>query len=286
MIGLIRGKLGGFMSERNLTEYLASTGTPEFEKLKQREEMIAEQVRRLTQPTDESAKAKTVKPPSEFTARHKITNLFSQFTDEFTKSARNNGVELHWIGVGTWKTPPEIDIVSEKHLEAWKLSQDNMKAGSPDIMSKAESEAILGKMAALIQDVPIEAYQDIVGAKKQFNKKSMVRRQDRRPKDIDFDDDDVLLDDDEMVEMLSENLMISDLTKRFNDRITAAAEQKSSAQDSNQRDGMRALLLEYRKELLEAVQFMKAKDETVPPIIEEAIKYINSQMGFKHWAGS
>jgi len=37
MIGLIRGRLGGFMSERNLTEYLASTGTPEFEKLKQRE---------------------------------------------------------------------------------------------------------------------------------------------------------------------------------------------------------------------------------------------------------
>jgi len=288
MIGLIRGRLGGFMSERNLTEYLASTGTPEFEKLKQREEMIAEQVRRLTQPTDEAAKTKTVKPPPEFTARYKITNLFSQFTEEFTKSARNNGVELHWIGVGTWKTPPEIDIVSEKHLEAWKLSQDNMKTGSQEAMNKAEGEAILGKMASLIQSVPIEAYQDIVGSsKKQFGKKQIVRKQDHKSKDRDFDDE-PLFDDDDTIELLSQNLMISDLTKRFNDRISAAAEQKlkDSERDADHRDGMRALLLEYRKELLEAVQFMKAKDETVPPIIEEAIKYINAQMGFRHWAGS
>lgn len=287
MIGLIRGRLGGFMSERNLTEYLASTGAPEFEKLKQREEMIAEQVRRLTQPTDESANAKAVKGPPSFTPRHKITNLFSQFTEEFTKSARNNGVELQWIGVGTWKTPPEIDIVSEKHLEAWKLSQENMKSGSPDAMNQAENNAILEKMVSLIQDVPIDAYQEIIGERKQFNKKSQSKKHDRRMKELSFDDD-VLFDDDDTIELLGQNLMISDLTKHFNDRIEAATEQKLKEIEGGQdnRDGKRALLLEYRKELLEAVQFMKAKNETVPPVIEEAIKYINAQMGFKHWAGS
>lgn len=293
MIGLIRGKLGGFMSERNLTEYLASTGAPEFEKLKQSEESIAAQVRRLTKPTEE-AEAKTIKPPPSFTPRHKITDLFSQFTDEFTKSARNNGVELHWIGVGTWKTPPEIDIVSEKHLEAWQLSQDNMKAGSAETMNKAESEAVLGKMAALIQDVPIEAYQDIIDSKRQNNrwqpsKKQNNKRQSSKrhnqPKDTDFDDDDILFDDNEVVEILGDNLMISDITKRFNDRITAITEYQKT-NDPEQRDEMRALLSEYRKTLMEAVQFMKAKDENVPPSIEEAIKYIDAQMGFKHWAGS
>src|SRR5258706_10055060 len=287
MIGLIRGRLGGFMSERNLTEYLASTGAPEFEKLKQREEMIAEQVRRLTQPTDEASSAKAVKGPPSFTPRHKITNLFSQFTEEFTKSARNNGVELQWIGVCTWKTPPEIDIVSEKHLEAWKQSQENMKNGSPDAMNQAEGNAILEKMISLIQDVPIDAYQEIIGERKQFNKKSQSKKHDRRTKDLLFDDD-VLFDDDDTIKLLGQNLMISDLTKRFNDRIEAATEQKLKELGGGQdnRDGKRALLLEYRKELLEAVQFMKAKNETVPPVIEEAIKYINAQMGFKHWAGS
>jgi hypothetical protein len=288
MVGLIRGKLGGFMSERNLTEYLANIGTPEFEKLKQREEMIAEQVHRLSPPTDESSKIKTVKPPSKFTPRYQITNLFSQFTNEFTKRARDNGVELHWIGVGTWKIPPEIDIVSEKHLEAWQISQENMKTGNQEAMNKAESEAILGKMAALIQDVPIEAYHDIVGVKKQYtNRKTQTRKQEHKLKDSDFDID-ILFDEDELQELLGEGLKVSDLTRRLNNRILAAAEQayKDSDKDTDHRDGMRLLLLEYRKELLEAVQFMKAKDETVPPIIEEAIKYINTQMGFKHWAGS
>ena len=41
MIGLIRGKLGGFMAERNLTVYLASIGMPEFEKAK---ELIEQQI--------------------------------------------------------------------------------------------------------------------------------------------------------------------------------------------------------------------------------------------------
>lgn len=294
MIGLIRGRLGGFMNERNLTEYLASTGTPEFEKLKQREDTIAEQVRRLTQPTDESASPKPLKPPPAFTARYKITNLFSQFTEEFTKSARNNGVELHWIGVGTWKTPPEIAIVSDKHLEAWKLSQDNMKAGSQEAMNKAESDAILGKMVYLIQKTPIEAYQEISGSgsRKQYNnnKKTQPRKKDhRKSADDDYDYDDALLfDDEETLEMLGQDLMLSDLTKRFNDKITSIVDQKSKGayNDSDHRSEMRALLLEYRKELTEAVQFMNAKGETVPPVIEEAIKYINAQMGFKHWAGS
>jgi len=292
MTGLIRGRLSGFMNERNLTEYLASAGTPEFDKLKQREDTIAEQVRRLTQPTDESASPKAAKSPPAFTARYKITNLFSQFTEEFTKSARNNGVELHWIGVGTWKTPPEIEIVSEKHLEAWKLSQDNIKAGGAEAMNKAEGDAILGKMVSLIQKTPIEAYQNIGGSRKSFNtnnKKSQSKKADYffRSKD-DESDDEMLFDDDDTLEMLSQNSSLSDLTKRFNNKIIEVADQKSksSEHDSDHRDGMRALLLEYRKELTEAVQFMNAKGEIVPAVIEEAIKYINAQMGFKHWAGS
>jgi len=286
MIGLIRGQLSGFMSERKLTEYLASIGLPELEKLKQREEMIAEQVRELTQPSDDSSKPKAPKAPPNFTPRHKITNLFSEFAYEFTKSARNNGVELQWIGVGTWKTPLDDDIVTENHLAAWKLSQENMGSGSPDAFTKVENEAILKKMEALIRSVPINAYHEIIGMKRQFNKKSFSRRPDHKPKEREADD--LIFNDDDMLELLSENLMLTELTKRFNDQISKVAEQKSkdSEKDSDLRDGMRSLLLEYRNQLLEAVQFMKAKDEAVPPVIEEAVRYINKQMGFTHWAGS
>ena len=122
MIGLIRGMLGGFMSDRELTEYLASIGMPEFVSAKEREDRIAEQLRHLTQQADDENKAGSADPTIKFMPRYQITNLFSEFAEGFTKSAQSNGVELYWIGVGTWKTPPGIDIVSEKHFEAWQLS--------------------------------------------------------------------------------------------------------------------------------------------------------------------
>lgn len=160
MIGLIRGKLGGFMSERNLTEYLASIGQPEFEKARQREEVITQQERQITPPTEEQPKGKEIKPPPEFTPRYKITNLFTQFAEDFTKTSRDRGVELHWIGVGTWKT--HLDMVPEKHLDAWKLSRENLGKGSEDAYKKFESETILNKTMHQIQEVPVASYNNKV----------------------------------------------------------------------------------------------------------------------------
>jgi len=284
LIGLIRGRLGAFMSERNLTEYLASVGLPELEKAKEREELIAEQVRRLTQP-DEEAKVKAPEVPK-FSPRHQVTSLFSQFAADFTKSARDRGVELHWIGVGTWRTPPEIDIVSAKHLEAWKLSQENMKNGSKEAMNKAENQATLEKMEALIRSVPIEAYHDLVdGPKRPFFKKQQSKKFDSKQKDRDYDpEDDLVFDDQDTLDLLSGNYALTDLTRRVNERINEAAEQRfrNFGKDTDLRITMRKLLLEYRKQLIEAVQFMKAKSEPVPAVIEEAVAYIDRQLGI-HW---
>lgn len=159
MIGLIRGKLGGFMNEYNLTAYLASIGMPEFEKAKQEEEKIAQETQSLSSLTsDAPAKGKEVKPPAEFMSRYQVKkNLFDQFADEFTKSTRERGVELHWIGVGTWKTP--VEVVPEKHLEAWKLSRENLGKGSEGAMRKLIDETIILETMILIQDVPVGAYQ-------------------------------------------------------------------------------------------------------------------------------
>src|SRR5829696_4508172 len=159
MLGLIRGKLGSFMNERNLSVYLASIGVPELEKAKLREEVIAEQVQKLIQQTEDVNNKKDAKKPPEFTSRAQISSLFSQFAQDFTRSTRNNGVQLQWIGVGTWKT--SVEIVPEKHLEAWKLSQDNLKNGRPEALNKVEIEALLKKMESLIKSVPLEAYEEI-----------------------------------------------------------------------------------------------------------------------------
>lgn len=156
MISLIRGELSAFMSRHKLTSYLASIGMPELEKLQQREQKLFEEVQKIVPPEQDFSTSREPKNLPEFQPRHKISNLFTEFAQEFTKKAHSNGVELHWIGVGTWKTP--VESVLEKHLEAWKLSNDNLYRESSDVLGRLETEAILEKTIALIQDVPIAAH--------------------------------------------------------------------------------------------------------------------------------
>lgn len=277
MIGLIRGRLSRFMSEHNLTVYLASTGMPEFEKVKQREGTIAEQVQQLTQSVDEPEQSKEVKPPPDFKPRYVVTDLFSQFAEEFTKSARNSGVELHWIGVGTWRTPPEISIVPEKHLEAWRMSQDNARTGSNIALSEKEGEAIIRKMETLIQSVPLDAYHEIVGSAKHPKKSN--KKEEYRTREHEETNEDLILTDEELRQ---EN--VTEAWKMI--ALSEIIKERKGSSSVEHREAMKSLLLEYRKQFLEAIDFMKAKNEAVPPNIEEAVKHINSVLGYKHWAGS
>lgn len=285
MISLIRARLGGFMAERNLAEYLAGIGRPEIEKSKAREEMIANDVRRLAQPPEEG-NGKEPKAPPEFTPRYKITSLFSQFAEEFTRDSRNRGVILHWIGVGTWKSALEEDVVTEKHLEAWQTSQENARKGSPEALKKAENEAMLEKMETLIRGVPIEAYQEITGEKKHFGKKPS-KKSTFKSKDDEIDDEGLISEEELLKLFTGGTLSISEIAKHINERVEVEAERlfRTSEKGSDKRAEIRKLLSDYRTQLIEAVQIMTAKNEPVPESIREAIKYINQQMGFKHWAG-
>jgi hypothetical protein len=210
MIGLIRNELGTFMSRYKLTTYLAGIGVPEIEKLRQREDVIVEQVQKLTREQDFLLNSEQKNLP-EFQTRSKITNLFTQFADEFTRKAKSSGVELHWIGVGTWKTP--VEIVPERHLEAWKLSNENLYRESAEVLGALEKEAIMQKTVFLIQDVPVAAYME------------------------------------------------------------------ARNEDTEHRKAMRALLLAYHQQLIEAAEFMRAKGEAVPPNIDDAIAHINNMFG-------
>lgn len=164
MVSLIRGKLSGFMNEHKLTEYLASIGQPELEKAEREEKEIAEQAKSLASSiAEEPAREANKKSPDskkqdEFVSRYTVRkSLFDLFTEEFLKTTRERGVELHWIGVGTWKTP--VEVVPEKHLEAWKLSRENLAKGSDGAIRKLTDETMIHETITLIQEVPVEAYQ-------------------------------------------------------------------------------------------------------------------------------
>lgn len=158
---LIRGELGKFMSEHNLTDYLASIGMPEFEKVLQEDNDIANEAKSLASSgIDDQPKRRERKRPPEFHPRHKVKSLFNQFKDEFSKNAHDRGVVLYWIGVGTWKT--DVDIVPEKHLEAWKISRENMSKGNKNAINALINETFIDEFTELIREVPVGAYHSAI----------------------------------------------------------------------------------------------------------------------------
>jgi hypothetical protein len=160
---LIRGELGKFMSQYKLNRYLASFGTPEYEEALRREGEI-DQISRSVADPDDPAKPQVVFKPPEFESRPKITDLFTEFTNAFPQNAKGRGVELYWIGVGTWKPPHEI--VPVQHLEAWRLSRENLAKGSPGAIKALEQEKKIQEKIRLIQTVPLAAFQEDVSSGK------------------------------------------------------------------------------------------------------------------------
>ncbi|HLO18309.1 MAG TPA: hypothetical protein VK206_25985 [Anaerolineales bacterium] len=159
MLGLVRGELNRFMSEKKLTEYLASISNREAAKAQEQENKIWEEARSVLEPLEDVEPAKSPQPLPKFTERRDITDLFDEFTKKFTEKfideARGKGIELHWIGIGTWDVP--VELVAEKHLEAWKMSREN--EGLDKEMDKVKAAARTQKILTMIQDVPLAVYE-------------------------------------------------------------------------------------------------------------------------------
>jgi hypothetical protein len=161
MAGLIRGKLGGFMSDHKLAEYLASFGQPEVDRLNQGEAETVDAIKALTSPADaDLPEARKLQVRPSFTSRDQIKfDLFDPFAAEFTKAQADRGVELYWIGTGTWMVPteivPESKVIPPQFIEAWKTSHENLEKGSGISTGQYEKEATMQKLVSLIQEVPV-----------------------------------------------------------------------------------------------------------------------------------
>lgn len=154
MMTLIRSALTRFMSERNLTEYLANFGMPEIRIAREQADAVARAARRVMPPDRQIPPPPVDANPPPFVPRPDIkASLFSEFAAEFPALAEQRGVELHWVGIGSWKTPSEI--IPEQHLDAWQLSMDNLARRNrtvPDLRAQYITE--------FIKDVPLERFEE------------------------------------------------------------------------------------------------------------------------------
>jgi hypothetical protein len=118
MRSLIRNELREFISKHTLSEFLANA--------------------------DDSTNG-------DFYTRDYLTNLFYDFASGFSQAAKERGVQIAWIGVGTWVTPSQI--IPARHLEAWKLSTETRVLKSPAYLEKTRSDSRTAELLRLVDDV-------------------------------------------------------------------------------------------------------------------------------------
>ncbi|MBI3739921.1 MAG: hypothetical protein HY258_12810 [Chloroflexi bacterium] len=161
MFGLVSGAVGEFMSRNKLAEYLASISTPEIENSEVREDTILWQTLQYTNQVPETTSENITKP--KFHPRTELSARFMKYTEGFRKRAGERGVDLHWIGVGTWKMPDREsdEVINNQHFEAWRLSRENAARSEPQALQAAMEEVELEEKLHLIQSVPFEAHQQI-----------------------------------------------------------------------------------------------------------------------------
>ncbi len=219
MISLIRSELAKFMSRNELNKYLASIGQPEVERAAQRETLLIDEARNLLPLGMSPPEKKDAPKKPEFIPRPQIkTDLFSEFAESFNSSAISRGVKLKWIGIGTWRSP--VEKVFSKHIEAWKISQENAGMDGNDAVKGFSVETVLHKVAELIQDIPLGSYQQ-------------------------------------------------------------ASQTSTSHQDTIQK-----VLIDYRKQLIQAKELWTHKGELVPVDVEDAINILFDVFGHPVGSGS
>lgn len=174
---LIWRELSEFIAQSTLSEFLASiSGKEKAEQEKQKEELN----QKGAELSDASPKPPAPpKAPPPFVSRPEISGRFyppsiavtSALVSNFREIARNLGIEVKWIGVGTWETP---EIIPEKHLEAWNISRENYANGNQFAIGKILNTSRLEELFQLIEATPIKTYKD---AFKPFKDPNEVKEQ-------------------------------------------------------------------------------------------------------------
>jgi len=159
MQGLIRGALVEFMNQHRLGEYLAGIGALETDLAEFREDTIVSTTLRYSSDLPDATGQKASR--LRFHPRTELIERFMRTGDGFARRARERGLELHWIGVGTWKMPNELsnELITDQHLEAWRLNLDNGERSSPESAQTISEEAYYREKLRLIQEVPLNSHQ-------------------------------------------------------------------------------------------------------------------------------
>jgi hypothetical protein len=170
VLPLVTGELEKIITERSLSQILASISRRELDELTMNEATNKQMRIDMTSEHATVPSAPSGTKPPEFLSRSKITAQF--FSDEFKAKAAKLGVAVHWIDIGTWQLPNEIVI--EELKSAWKLMGENAKraAGFERLSKKYEMKELMD----LVNNVVISNHSKFsgTGTSRKFSEKDYV----------------------------------------------------------------------------------------------------------------
>lgn len=165
MIELVEEHLQRFIQNHTFSEILSAVGEPEIRRQVELESTIqriawGQPLRRPLRFIYSPQMPQPLPPPT-FVPRPQLSNFFRSFTQEFPLAARQRGLRLEWINVGTWNTTHPILL--DQHIEAWRLTSENITRSSPRVLDEIRNQVRLQTYQRIIQ-------QDILLAIAQLDK--------------------------------------------------------------------------------------------------------------------
>lgn len=151
----IQAEFRDFLGSHTLEQFLAmidapdnlrSNGDVETTRLAGTRRSVAGQTGRVG---DEQKK-------SRFVSRNMLTDRFYQANIEH---GPNRGIELEWIGVGTWGGP--VERMSGQHQEAWRITRQNEINRRPGALNRVQSDSRASEFTRLVQSVALESYSSL-----------------------------------------------------------------------------------------------------------------------------
>ena len=154
----IRGALLDFFAQHPLNEFLAMIQEPELKERQEQEMELIQESQRLAGSDD------PVSPPPlervegiEYVSRPQLTDLFYTRAEE---SALARGVQIDWVGVGTWDFLAQQILA--RHQEAWRITHDNLMKNSPAAFNGLRWQHKINETLRLIQMVPIGTFKRVM----------------------------------------------------------------------------------------------------------------------------
>lgn len=138
LANMTRSEFSRFIRSQTLVQLLASVFPPDMEMLQDLYRKIAEELVAEAQVPPLQGTLPLPTPPEFFPHDAIVERFDAMVNGPEGEVARRRGVGLHWIGVGTFDPP--IERIPQRHMEAWRISVENMMRQAPVVLRTLERQ--------------------------------------------------------------------------------------------------------------------------------------------------